>query len=59
MERMKKREVYEDLSKNPSSAEVVKATGKLKNGKAPGSSDIFPEMLKVGCWSGDIMRLIV
>ena len=30
------------------SAEVAKARGKLKNGKAPGSSIILPEMLKAG-----------
>ena len=35
----------EDLGKTPSSAEVAKALGKLKNMKAPGSSDILPEML--------------
>ena len=27
---------------------MVKALGKLKNGKAPGSSNILPEMLKAG-----------
>ena len=32
----------------PRSAEVAKALGKLKNGKAPGSSNIIPEMLKAG-----------
>ena len=31
------------------SAEVAKALRALKNGKAPGSLNILPEMLKVGC----------
>ena len=37
-----------DLGTVPTSAEVAKALGKLKNGKAPGSSKILPEMLKAG-----------
>ena len=48
----------EDLGKTPSSVEVAEALGKLKNGKAPGSSDILPEMLKVGHRNEDFMRLI-
>ena len=38
----------------PTSAEVAKALGKLKNGKAPGSSNILPEMLKVEEFTGMI-----
>ena len=38
---------------------MVNALGKLKNGKAPGSSDILPEMLKVRCRNEDFMSLIV
>ena len=37
MEKVRQREVDEDLGKTLSSAEVAKALGKLKNGKAPGS----------------------
>ena len=59
MEKVRQREVDEDLGKTLSSAEVAKALGMLKNGKAPGSSDILPEMLKVGRRNEDIMRLIV
>ena len=46
MEKVMQREVDEDLWKTQSLAEVAKALGKLKNEKAPGSSDILPEMLK-------------
>ena len=41
MEKVRQREVDEDLGKTPSSAEVAKALGTLKNGKALGSSDFF------------------
>ena len=37
-----------DLGTVPTSVEAAKALGKLKNGKAPGSSNILPEMLKAG-----------
>ena len=37
-------EVDEDLGKALSSGKLAKALWKLKNGKAPGSSDIFPEI---------------
>ena len=45
---VKQRRTIDDLSDKPSSAEVALALGKLKNGKASGSSNILPEMLKVG-----------
>ena len=37
-----------DLGTVPTLAEVAKSLGKQKNGKAPGSSKIMPEMLKAG-----------
>ena len=45
---VRQRETDADLGTVPTSAEVAKALGKLKNGKAPGSSNILPEMLKAG-----------
>ena len=45
---VRQRETDADLGPLPTSAEVAKALGKLKNGKAPGSSNILPEMLKAG-----------
>ena len=36
------------LAQEPSLHEVDRALGKLRNGKAPGSSNILPEMVKVG-----------
>ena len=41
-------EVDEDLGQVLTVHEVARALGKLKNGKAPGSSSILPDMLKVG-----------
>ena len=45
---VRQRETDADLGTVPTSAEVAKVLGKLKNGKASGSSNILPEMLKVG-----------
>ena len=44
---VRQRERNVDLGTVPTSAEVAKALGKLKN-DAPGSSKILPEMLKAG-----------
>ena len=48
MYEVRQREVDEDLGQVPTVHEVARALGKLKNGKAPESSSIHPEMLKVG-----------
>ena len=45
---VRQRETGADLGSLPTSAEVNKALGKLKNMKAPGSSNILLEMLKAG-----------
>ena len=45
---VRKRKTYVDLGTVPTSAEVAKALGKLKNGKASDCSNILPEMLKAG-----------
>ena len=45
---MRQRETDVDLGTLPTSVEVAKALGKLKNGKAPGSSNTLPGMLKAG-----------
>ena len=44
---MRQRPERPELAEEPLLTEVTKALSKLKNGKAPGSSDIVPEMLKV------------
>ncbi len=45
---VRQRETDVDLGTVSTSVEVAKALGKLKNGKAPGSSNILPGMLKAG-----------
>ena len=42
VERVHEREVNVTLGRIPSRREVTKALGELKNGKAPGNSDILP-----------------
>lgn len=58
MERVRQKEVRADLANIPSQLEVIKALGKLKNGKAAGTSVIQPEMLKVGHENGDFVGMI-
>ena len=48
-----------DLANIPSQLEVTKALGKLKNGKAAGTSGILPEMLKAGRENGDFVGMII
>ena len=45
---MRQRETDADLGTVPTSVEVAKALGKLKNGKAPCSFNILPEMQQAG-----------
>ena len=47
------------LGQVPTLQEVAEAVSKLKNGKAPGSSNILPEMLKVGCKDEEFINMIV
>ena len=46
MEEVEQRPMRLDLARAPSERELIKALGKLKNGKAAGSSNILPEMIK-------------
>ena len=59
MEKVRQREVNEDLGRVPSATEVTRALAKLKSGKAPGSSEILPDMLKVGRGNEDFREMIV
>ena len=38
--------------------QVIKALGKLMNGKAAGTSGILPEMLMVGCKNEDFVGMV-
>ena len=58
MESVHQREVRADLANIPSQLEVAKALGKLKNGKAAGTSCILPEMLKAGRENKDFVGMI-
>ena len=54
-----KREVDEDLGSIPTAREVNRALGKLKNGKAPGSSNVLPGMLKVAMKGGEFGQMVL
>ena len=49
LDRIRQRPLRPQLAELPSMEELVGAVGKLKNGKAGGSSGIRPEMVKVAC----------
>ena len=55
---MTQRLVNENLADEPKSAEVAKALGKLRNGKAAGTSNILPEILKVGAQNEDFVCML-
>ena len=59
MEKVRQREVDEDLGSIPTVREVTWAQGKLKNGKAPGSSNVLPEMLKVAMKDGEFGQMVL
>ena len=54
-DRVRQQPMRPQLTEIPSMEELVGAVGKLKNGKAGGSSGIWPEMLKVACQSPGFM----
>ena len=58
MESVTQRQVSDNLADEPTPAEVEKALGKWKNGKAAETSDILPEMLKVGAKSEDFVCML-
>ena len=58
MESVTQRQVSGNLADEPTPAEVAKALGKLKNGKAAGTSNILPKMLKVGAKSEDFVCML-
>ena len=59
MEKVRQREMDEDLGSVPTARGVTWALGKLKNGKAPGSSNALPEMLKVAMKNGKFGQMVL
>ena len=59
MDKVRQREVDEDLCSVPTAKEVTLALGKLKNGKAPGSSNVLPDMLKVAMKDGEFGQMVL
>ena len=59
MEKVRQREVDEDLGRVPTPREVTRALGKLKNGNAPGSSNVLPEMLKVAMKDREFGQMVL
>ena len=58
LDKVEQREVCESLGVKPTPGEVRQALAKLKNGKAAGSSEILPEMLKAGKQCEDFVEMI-
>ena len=58
LDRVEQREILDTMGTKPTSLEVRQAIGKLKSGKAAGSSGILPEMLKAGKKSKDFVGMI-
>ena len=55
LERVRQRPVRQDMEELPSEEELLRAVGKLKNGKAGGESGILPEMVKAACCEPDFL----
>ena len=47
------------MAEPPSKEELVEAVGKLKSGKAGGSSGILPEMVKAACCREEFLDLLL
>ena len=58
MESVRQRQVSESLASEPTSIEVTAALGKLRNGRTEGTSNIMPEMLKVGAKNEDFVSIL-
>ena len=58
VESVRQKEARADLASIPSQLGVTEALGKLKNGKAAGTSCILPEMLKAGRENEDFVGMI-
>ena len=48
-----------EISALPTEEELLKAIGKLRNGKAGGESSIFPEMVKVACIGDEFVKRLL
>ena len=48
LQKVKQRQTDEEIGKPPTKNEVRRTLGKLRNSKAPGSSNILPVMVKAG-----------
>ena len=59
LEKVRQHPLREGLAQKPSMRELTKALGRFKNGKAAGSSNILPEMIKTACDNGEFMALLL
>ena len=59
LEKVRQRPLRADLAEKPSMRELTKALGRLKNGKAAGSSNILPEMIKTACDDEEFRALLL
>ena len=59
LEKVQQRPLRPDLAELPSEEEVWAAVGKLKGGKAGGSTGILPEMVKTACCEEAFMSALM
>ena len=59
LEKVRQRPVRPELAEKPTLGELTKALKKLKNGKAGGNSNIFPEMIKAACCKEDFLAMLL
>ena len=57
--RIRQRPIKSQMADLPTMEELIKAVGKLKTGKAGGSSGILPEMVKAACSDSDFLELLL
>ena len=59
LDKIKQRPLRTHLADLPSLDELETAVGKIKNGKAGGSSGILPEMVKIACLDTDLLERLL
>ena len=59
VDRVRHRQVREEMAEPPNEEELLDAVMKLRNGKAAGESGILPEMVKAACCDGNFVEMLL